>query len=63
MPFKVGQVYERIDNPTRWAIVMQARNNGREGRLSYFYSGEEEWVLWGEFEKSGAWRLQGGQEG
>jgi hypothetical protein len=61
MRFKLGQVYECIDNGRR-AIVVQARSEGREGLLRFADTGGEERFLWAELHQAGKWHLLGGSE-
>jgi hypothetical protein len=59
MRFKVGQVYECIDDG-RQAVVAKIRGDGREGLLRFTDTGAEEWFLWAELHQAGKWHLKGG---
>ena len=56
MCFSFGQVYACTeDGRDRQAIVLQTRNDDKEGLLRYIDTRIEEWVLWAEFEQAGKW--------
>jgi hypothetical protein len=58
MGFKVGQAYIHLADE-RMAVVTQIRSDGREGLLRFCDTGNEEWLLWIEFQQSGKWRSFG----
>ena len=61
MGFTVGQAYVRISDD-RMAVVSEIRSGGREGLLRFADTGQEEWLLWIEFQQKGEWRIIGGAE-
>ena len=62
MPFSFGQVYDCTeDGRDRQAIVLQTRDDGKEGLLRYIDTRIEEWVLWAEFEQAGKWHRHTGE--
>lgn len=61
MPFRYGQVFERIfDGRSRQATVLKTRLEGKEALLRYVDTRAEEWTGWSDFNPD-EWRWTGGE--
>jgi hypothetical protein len=62
MPFRYGQVFERINQGrNRHAVVLTTRQDGREALLRYVDTRVEEWTEWSNFDTE-EWRWTGSEK-